>query len=246
MNQGKDLFSNHAQQYATFRPTYPKALYDFILGHVKNKSMVWDCGNGQVANDLSPYFERVFATDLSAKQIENAIPGKNIEYAVSKAEQTSFQDSAFDLVTVGQALHWFDLPAFYKEVKRVSKPDALLAVWGYSLLSISPEIDPIVSHFYTHIIGPYWDRERKLVDDQYQTIPFPFEEIKTPDFEFSFHWTFDHFFGYISTWSSVQKYIREKSENPVDKLRSDLKPFWQNEEEKVTFPLFLRLGRIHS
>ena len=244
----KDLFSDQSKQYASFRPTYPKELYDFILNHVGNRSVVWDCGcgNGQVANDLSPYFTRVVATDLSAKQIENAIPGKNIEYSVSKAEQTSFPDSTFDLITVGQALHWFDLPLFYKEVNRVAKPNALLAVWGYSLLTISGEIDPVISHFYTEVIGPYWDKERKLVDDQYQTIPFPFNEIKTPHFEFSFYWTYEHFLGYISTWSSVQKYIKETNINPVSMLDTNLKPFWQDGEKKVTFPLFLRLGKIHS
>jgi SAM-dependent methyltransferase len=244
----KDRFSDHSKQYAAFRPTYPKELYEFILSHVENRSTVWDCGcgNGQVANDLSSYFDNVFATDLSAKQIENAIPGRNIEYSISRAEQTSFPDATFDLITVGQALHWFDFPSFYKEVNRVAKPKALLAVWGYSLLSISPEIDPVINHFYTETIGAYWDKERKLIDDQYKTIPFPFEEIKAPDFQFSFHWTLDHFLGYIFTWSSVQKYIRENSKNPVDNLRSDLKPLWQSEEKKVTFPLFLRLGKIHS
>jgi len=149
------------------------------------------------------------------------------------------------LVTVGQALHWFDLPAFYKEVKRVAKPNALLAVWGYSLLNISPEINLVISRFYTDIIGPYWDKERKLVDDQYKTILFPFKEINTPEFEFSFQWNLDSFQGYISTWSSVQKYKDRNGVDPVSSLITDLKPLWREREMKVTFPLFLRLGKIH-
>lgn len=244
----KDRFSSHSKEYAAFRPTYPKKLYDFILNHVGNRSTAWDCGcgNGQVAHDLSPYFEKVLATDLSAKQIENAVPGRNIEYAISKAEQTPFPDATFDLITVGQALHWFDLSLFFKEVNRVAKPNALLAVWGYSLLSVSTEIDPIITHFYTQTIGPFWDKERKLVDERYQTIPFPFEEIKTPPFEFSFHWTREHFLGYISTWSSVQKFIKETGNDPVRILHSELRPLWKDEKKKVTFPLFLRLGKINS
>ncbi len=140
MNQGKDLFSAQSKQYASFRPTYPKELYDFILSHVKNRSIAWDCGcgNGQVANDLSPYFEKIFATDLSAKQIENAVAAPNIKYFISKAEQTSFPDKSFDVITVGQAIHWFDFPAFYNEVKRVSKPDAVLAVWGIFFIAYFP------------------------------------------------------------------------------------------------------------
>lgn len=130
----------------------------------------------------------------------------------------------------------------------MSKPDGILAVWGYSLLNVNPEIDPIIHHFYTQIIGPYWDQERKLIDEQYKTIPFPFPEIQVPRFEFSFEWSLDHFQGYISTWSSVQKYIKEKEINPVDELIAQLKPYWIK-ELKVTFPLFLRLGKcinLHS
>src|SRR6478736_6738251 len=244
----KDRFSSHSREYATFRPTYPKQLYDFVLSHVNNKSIAWDCGcgNGQVANDLSPYFGKVIATDLSPKQIENAIRRENIEYSISKAEQTSFPDSTFDLITVGQALHWFDLPAFYREVKRVAKTDGQLAIWGYSLLSISKELDPIISHFYTKVVGPYWDKERKLIDERYQTIPFPFDEIKTPDFEFSFHWTREHFLGYIATWSAVQNYKKVEGADPTKKLEAELKSLWLEEEKKVTFPLFLRLGKVHN
>ncbi len=117
---------------------------------------------------------------------------------------------------------------------------------GYSLLRISPEIDPIISHFYTQVIGPYWDQERKLVDEQYRTIPFPFQEVQTPSFEFSFHWTLEHFLGYISTWSSVQKYIRQNGNDPIEKLGAELKLLWKTETRKVAFPLFLRLGKIHS
>jgi len=242
----KDRFSLHAKQYASFRPTYPKELYEFIMSNVKGRDCAWDCGcgNGQVANDLSPYFEKVFATDLSAKQIENAKPAANIIYSVSPAENTPFKESTFDLITVGQALHWFDIPKFYDEVKRVAKPGAMLAIWGYSLLIISPDIDQKINHFYTKIIGPYWDKERKLVDHQYQTIPFPFAEIKSPSFQFSFEWNLEHLYGYISTWSSVQKYLKEHGENPVDKLIDELRPFWRTEKQTVTFPLFLRLGKV--
>jgi ubiquinone/menaquinone biosynthesis C-methylase UbiE len=247
LNHGKDLFSSQSKEYAAFRPTYPKALYQFIFNHVKGRKSAWDCGcgNGQVANDLSSVFEKVLATDISTNQLQSAVRASNIIYSVSPAEQTSFADSSFDLITVGQALHWFDLPKFYEEVKRVGNPGALLAVWGYSLLHITPEIDKVVQYFNTHVVGPYWDKERRLVDERYQTISFPFEEIPTPPFEFSFRWSKDRFLGYISSWSSVQKYKREKKEDPIDRLSSELSSLWRGEEQ-VTFPLFLRLGKVHS
>jgi ubiquinone/menaquinone biosynthesis C-methylase UbiE len=242
----KDRFSNHSEQYAVFRPTYPEALYDFILSLVKEKNNAWDCGcgNGQVASDLSEKFKRVIATDISEKQIANAIVKENIFYAVSASEKTDFKNSTFDLITVGQALHWFDIPTFFDEVKRVGKPEGIVAVWGYGLLKITPDIDTLIQHFYTDVVGSYWDKERKLVDEHYRHIQFPFKEIPSPGFDFSFQWTQAQLHGYLSTWSSVQKYISEHKINPVDALMNSIDSHWSDEEMKVTFPLFLRVGEI--
>jgi ubiquinone/menaquinone biosynthesis C-methylase UbiE len=242
----KDLFSAHSKQYAAFRPTYPPELYDFILKHVKSNNTAWDCatGNGQVAKDLSERFDKVYATDHSANQVENAFRKDNIIYSVQPAEKTSFADRQFDLITAGQALHWFNIPAFFDEARRVSKPAGIVAVWGYSLLSVEPGIDPLINHFYTGVIGPYWDKERKLIDDQYRGIPFPFEKITVPTFQFSFNWTLGELRGYLSTWSSVQKFIRQNQSNPVDALVGELAPLWKTHRKKVSFPLFVLIGRV--
>lgn len=242
----KDLFSGHSRQYAAFRPTYPQALYDFILKQVADSKIAWDCacGNGQVARDISPRFERVYATDHSASQIENAIRRDNIVYSVQPAEHTSFEDHQFDLITVGQALHWLNIPEFFNEARRVSKPGGIVAIWGYSLLSIDSRIDPIINHFYTEVVGPYWDKERKLVDNRYATIKLPFEKIEVPPFEFSFDWTLEEFVGYISTWSSVQKYIKQNQVDPVEDLGEQIGRLWGGNRKKVSFPLFVLMGRV--
>lgn len=247
MDQAKDRFSNHARQYAAFRPTYPKELYDFIFNHVKKFDKAWDAGtgNGQVARDLSTKFKKVVATDISEKQLTNAFPADNIFYSVA-GEETTLPDKQIDLITVAQAIHWFDIPKFYREVNRVASNDAVLAVWGYSLLTISPEIDKILTHFYTHVVGPYWDKERKLIDEQYKTIPFLFEEIATPEFNFSFDWTLAELEGYLTTWSSVQKFIQANRHNPVDDFMQEIEQFWKRDKMTIHFPLFLRLGKIHK
>lgn len=245
-NDMKDLFSQHAAGYAAFRPTYPEALYDFVLEHVKERHAAWDCGtgNGQVAGDLAKHFAKVFATDTSLKQLENAAPAPNIQYVQAPAESTAFPDNSFDLVTVGQAIHWFNIPAFCREAVRVAKPGAVMAVWGYGLLSVNEEIDRLIADFYRNIVGSYWDPERKLVDEHYRTIPFPFEEIPAPSFSFSFQWTPAALQGYLTTWSAVQKYINDRGVNPVHKLMEEIMPLWKGERMEVRFPLFLRCGRI--
>jgi SAM-dependent methyltransferase len=242
----KDRFSSHSKQYAAFRPTYPQALYDFIMKFVIEKQTAWDCacGNGQVARDLSTRFHKVYATDQSEAQLANAVPKDNIVYLLSSAERTPFEDKQFDLITVGQAIHWFNIPAFFEEARRVSKPGGILAIWGYSLLSVDEKIDPIIDHFYSSVVGPYWDPERKLVDRRYSTIEFPFGKIEAPNFEFSFDWTLEELSGYLSTWSSVQKFIKQNHRNPVADLMTRIEPLWDTPTKKVSFPLFTLLGRI--
>src|SRR5688572_7273044 len=202
----KDYFSGHSKLYATFRPTYPEALYQFIFKQLSSRSAAWDCatGNGQVAQVLSRHFDQVFATDISQQQIDNAFQAKNIQYTVQPAEETTFADNQFDLITVGQALHWFDMEKFYKEVKRVGKKDGLLAIWGYAVCRVNPKVDEHFYHFYNHVVGPYWDSARKMVEEEYKNIPFPFDQIPSPQFSIEVEWTLEEFGGYLTTWSATQ------------------------------------------
>ncbi|MEX2234841.1 MAG: class I SAM-dependent methyltransferase [Cyclobacteriaceae bacterium] len=243
----KDYFSQQAKAYAAFRPSYPEALYRFIFDHLENYSCAWDCatGNGQVAQYLACHFSSVYATDISQQQIDNAFPAKNIFYSVAGEENTIFKDNQFDLITVAQALHWFNRPGFYREVKRTAKTGGLLAVWGYALLSVEPAIDKLFMDFYTNQIGPYWDDARKLVESYYRDISFPFEQIACPEFNIIVNWTSDQFTGYLTSWSATQKYIRTHGIDPVESFKKDLKSVWKSGEVKqVTFPVFMKLGRI--
>ncbi|MBS1486556.1 MAG: class I SAM-dependent methyltransferase [Bacteroidetes bacterium] len=240
-----DRFSGHAHQYATFRPTYPTALYEFIYSLIKNFDNAWDAGtgNGQVASVLGKKFKKVEATDISEKQLKYAAVADNIAYSLA-GETTPFSAAHFDLITVAQAIHWFDREKFFQEVRRVGKPGAVVAVWGYGLLSINEAIDPIIKNFYVNVIGPYWDKERKLVDEAYKTISFPFQEIPCPPFSFSFEWAPEELHGYLTTWSSVQKFMKEKNSNPVDGLMAAVRQNWKSGKMKINFPLFTRIGLI--
>jgi ubiquinone/menaquinone biosynthesis C-methylase UbiE len=243
----KDYFSSQASVYAAFRPTYPAALYEFIFQHLKHRESAWDCatGNGQVAQYLAGHFGQVYGTDISQKQLNEAKALSNIVYALSPAEKTGFANKQFDLVTVGQALHWFDRPKFYNEVNRVTKSGGLLAVWGYALLYVDSAIDPLVMNFYNNVVGPYWDEARKLVEDQYTTIEFPFEEIPSPEFFIYADWTLAHLAGYLESWSATQKYIKVNQSNPVPQHMRALADLWSPDEVKhVRFPVFLKLGLV--
>lgn len=243
----KDLFSQHAADYARHRPQYPQALYDWLRGQVNGTDCAWDCasGNGQVAAQLARFFRQVEATDISAAQLQQAPQLPNLRCSVQPAEQTNFPDASFDLITVAQAIHWFDFTAFYKEVRRTAKPGALLAVIGYGNLKVTNVVDQIIGHLHEDILGAYWDPERIYVDEDYKTIPFPFTEIDTPQFSIELDWSVDQLIAYINTWSAVKHYEREKGENPVATIADALRQAWgKTHEVPVHFPLLLRVGKI--
>jgi ubiquinone/menaquinone biosynthesis C-methylase UbiE len=241
----KDNFSIQARTYAQFRPTYPKEVFEYLDSIVNNKNIAWDCatGNGQMARELAKSFEKVYATDISQKQLDNAFYAKNIEYSIAKAEETTFAENTFDLITVAQSIHWFDFEKFYAEVNRIAKSGAILFVIGYSMPCFEGKIDEILQDFYWNITGPYWDAERKHLDNKLESIPFPFEQIECPVFKNEYRWKLEMIEGYLNSWSSIQHYIKKNGENPVGLVIEKLREFWKG-EERVEFPLFTKVGRI--
>ena len=241
----KDYFSNHASDYARYRPTYPDELFDYLYEQVPNHDTAWDCatGNGQIAVRLAERFAYVYATDLSEQQLAQAPQQPNIIYQVATAEDASFDNQRFDIVTVGQAIHWFDFDRFYEVVGETLGNDGLLAVIGYGLHTVSPSVDRIAYQFYEDILGNYWDPARRYIEEGYRTIPFPFAEVIAPNFEQSLVWSYADYVGYLNTWSAVKHYLRQNARNPIDLIEAELKQAWGDERRTVRFPIILRVGR---
>lgn len=244
----KDNFSAGSANYAAFRPESPRELYDFLLKEAGTVGAAWDAGtgSGQAAAVLAAHFPRVYATDVSAEQLAHAVQHPRITYRQERAEQSSLPPESVDLVTVAQAFHWFDFGAFFAEVTRVTRPGALLAVWAYSLLRVDGGvIDELLKDFYQHTVGPYWDAERRHVDQGYRDITVPFPEIETPVFHIRGRWTQAELLGYLRTWSAVKHYQRSEGEDPVTALAEKLQSHWpQTATRDIDFPVFMRLFRV--
>ncbi len=244
----KDNFSAQSSIYAQFRPGYPAQLFDFLYKNCQNLDRAWDCatGNGQIAAALAERFQQVEATDISENQLNNAAQKPNIRYELGSAESPNFPDHFFDLVTVGQAAHWFDFKKFYPEVRRVLKPDGLLAMIGYNLLRVDAPTEAVIEHLYNTTLQDCWDDERHLVETAYRTIPFPLDELAFPEMASTYSWTVAQLLGYLGTWSAVQHFIRKNGYNPLDEsFVTQLKGVWpEGEIRTVRFPIFGRVGRI--
>ena len=244
----KDHFSGHADQYARFRPKYPDALFAYLADQAPRRQLAWDCatGSGQAATALAVHFNRVVATDASENQIKHATQHERVDYRVSPAEASDLDSCSLDLITVAQAVHWFQHEAFYKEVRRCLRPNGVLAVWAYERMEISPEIDLILYDFYDNIVGPFWPPEREYVKSRYKTLPFDLPEIAAPPFFMNVNWSLPRLLGYLETWSAVQRYMEKHEVNPILSLNASLLPFWGEPDTArlIRWPLILKIGKL--
>ena len=244
-----DHFSSSASRYASFRPGYPPALFAWLGSVAPDRHRAWDCGtgSGQAAVHLADHFEQVVATDASVAQLAHAPRPSGVQYAAMSAERCALRDDSAGLVTVAQALHWFDEPAFFAEARRVLVARGVLAVWSYGLLTLHvATLDDIIHRFHSDAMGPYWPPERRLVDEGYRSLELPFEHVDSPPFAMHADWTLVHLAGYLSTWSAVQRARAVTGTDPVPGVVGALRAAWGRDEEvrRVEWPMTLRVGRV--
>uniref|UniRef100_A0A5B7B291 Putative embryo-abundant family protein n=1 Tax=Davidia involucrata TaxID=16924 RepID=A0A5B7B291_DAVIN len=257
------LFLKQAKQYLVARPSYPEELFQFIVSKTPNHDLAWDVGtgSGQAAGSLAEIYKNVIATDTSQKQLDFAPKLPNVRYqctppnlSMAELERNVANQSSLDLVTIAQAMHWFDLPIFYHQVKWVlKKPHGVIAAWCYTVPEINDSVDSVFQRFYAIDSNPYWDPARKLVDDKYRTIDFPFEPVDGADhtgpFEFKTERLIDldGFFTYIRSWSAYQTAREKGVELLRDDVIEDFKRAWSvdgNDQKIVKFPVHLRIGKV--
>jgi SAM-dependent methyltransferase len=243
------LFATVAREYATFRPGYPPELFAWLAGVATARDAAWDCGcgSGQASVALAGHFSHVFATDVAPEQIAAARADPRVQYSVAPAERSGLAAKSVDLVTVAQALHWFDVDAFYAEARRVARPGAIIAIWNYPRPQfVDVELDRLFFEFYSSVVGPYWPPERRHIESGYRTLPFPFEEIVAPEFGLELSWSLEQVLGYVGSWSATARYRKALGADPVPLLRESLGALWPAAGTPVAIrmPLGMRAGRL--
>lgn len=244
----EDHFSQLASTYSKYRPTYPPKLFEYLASCCNEHRQAWDCGtgSGQAARSLAKYFQNVLATDASKEQLEQAPKHPKINYRVEPAEKVTLEDTSTDLVTVAAAVHWFNFEKFYAELKRVLKPNGIIAVWGYHLFSITPAIDKLLLKYYSEILKDYWPERFHYVDTRYSDLPFPFDELTPPKFEMITEWNLDQVAGFLSSWSGSKIYQEKKGYHPLNEIWEDFNKAWGDENiiRTIHWPLHIRVGKI--
>jgi SAM-dependent methyltransferase len=244
-----DHFSRVASAYADFRPRYPETLFTWLATLPSQRERAWDAGtgSGQAAIELVKYFDQVVATDLSAAQLKAASAHPRITYRVAHAEASGIADASIDLVTVAQALHWFDRDGFYAEVNRVGRKGGAVAVWTYGIFQVDDgQLNDRLTRFYHDVAGPWWPSNRRLVETGYLTLPFPWREVSPPALAMTAEWDLHQLIGYVGTWSAISLRRQSTGADGAQEFLTDVAPIWGDPRQKRTirWPLRIRAGRI--
>ncbi|GJP48490.1 hypothetical protein CLOM_g7776 [Closterium sp. NIES-68] len=270
-----DLFSRQAAEYARHRPRYPPALFAFLAELCPVREVAWDVGtgNGQSAAELARVFARVVATDISAAQLSHAPALPNVRYAATPpamddahVRHTVGPPASVDLVTVAQAMHWFDFDRFAANVHAVLKPrTGVVAAWCYTLPRVNPVVDVALDRFYKRS-DPFWEPRRRYIDRCYRDIPFPFHPLPQLQgqgtgplrFESFVEWTVNDVLGFLSSWSAVATAKAKGVDLLTAEACAELEGAWLAGEgdggeggkersssevrRKVCFPIYMRAG----
>lgn len=241
-------FSGFADTYARARPSYPAALFDHLASLVERHDHAWDCatGNGQAAHGLVAHFQRVTATDTSAAQIAEARPHPRITFAVAPAERSGIPSGSVDLVTVAAAVHWFDLPRFHEEVRRVVRPGGVLAVWSYHVAHLDPPFDAVLGAFFRDHVSDWFDPGAQLVNERYETLAMPGEPLPAPRFHAEVDWTAPQIEQFVRSWSATQAYMKVHGDAQVTRVAAELEHVCGGPvvRRRLRFPLYMRIARL--
>lgn len=241
-----DHFSAVAAGYASARPGYPDALFDWIAANAPGRALAWDagCGSGQASRGLAARFARVHASDPSAAQVAQARGPANVAFVVEPAERCSLADGSADVACVAQALHWFDREAWFAECGRVLRPGGLLVAWGYRDIVVPPAIAGANARLQS-AIRPYWPPERALVDAGYAGFDWPFAPVAVPRFELQADWPLERLLGYFGSYSATRRHREATGTDPVARLAGAFADGWGDpaRTRRVSWPLFVHARR---
>lgn len=242
-------FDRGGEAYGVFRPDYPPGLADHLAACAPTTRCAVDvgCGTGQLTLQLARHFDRVIGLDAGRDQLRHAPAHPRIGWRCAQAESMGLDKGCADLIAAAQAAHWFDLSAFYAQVREAAAPGAVLALVSYGSMRLDDAVlDARFRRFSDHEAGPFWPPERRLVEQGYAALPFPFAEIPAPRLSIRRDWRLAEVLGYVATWSAVRR-LREAGRSAVlDGFAVDLAGLWGDPDRRraVTWPLAMRLGRV--
>ncbi|KAH9507373.1 hypothetical protein Btru_057943 [Bulinus truncatus] len=209
--RGKQL----AEMYSRYRPGYPQEIFDQIISYhdelgANGRQLAVDvcCGSGQSAVPLVKLFDKVIGVDVSQDLLDHLpkdVP--NLTYYMCPAEDMPMIDSGtVDLVTVGAGLHWLDIDRFFPEVKRILKPGGTFAAYTWLVDQIEHgELRRYLMEAAV-IFKDYYTSKALIGFDKYQSVEFPFQDLRRFELQMKDEMTMEQWEGFIHTFHSTKLY----------------------------------------
>ncbi|MFX1323052.1 MAG: class I SAM-dependent methyltransferase [Promethearchaeota archaeon] len=135
----KKRFSSRVKDYIKYRPGYPQAIIDFLKEEniLRDNSVVADIGsgtgilsklflkNGNKVYGIEPNHDMRKAAERLISKYDNFISING------SAEKTGLKEKTIDLITAGQAFHWFDIEKTKREFKKIINPNGyIVLIWN--------------------------------------------------------------------------------------------------------------------
>ena len=159
----KGRFSNRVENYTKYRPNYPNEIIRFLnitIGLTKG-AIIADIGsgtgissklfldNGNEVYGIEPNEEMRSAGE------KYLIHYTNFHSIDSSSEYTKLESKSVDVITSGQAFHWFEPEPTKKEFLRILKPDGFVVIFN----NRRKFSNSIFMNEYMELIAKYSERE---------------------------------------------------------------------------------------
>lgn len=200
----------------------------------------------------------MIATDASEAQLKRAVPHHRIKYLHTPTSLPEDEivklvggEGSVDLVTVAQAVHWFDFQTFYPLVARLlRKPGGVFAVWGYNDIEVNPEFDAVMKRFHDTTL-PFWHHNIQYIFDGYETLPFPFESVglgcegQPVSLDMPKRLSFDTFMRMLRSWSAVTTAEEQGVDLLPEGLVKEFEAAWGGRQlvRSVAYKAFMLAGK---
>lgn len=171
-NDNTSLFSGRVENYIKYRPTYPPAILDLLAEKcaLTPASVIADIGSGTgiLTEMFLEHGNPVFAVEPNAEMRAAAekLLGRypNFTSVDATAESSALRPQSVDIVTAGQAFHWFKIEAARAEFIRILKRRGWIAlIWNL------PRVETPFEKDYEH----FWQNDLKSsheARDQFETL----------------------------------------------------------------------------
>lgn len=153
-----ERFSNRAQDYASYRPSYPAVAIDIILNGLGDPAQLniadIGAGTGIASRLIADRGVQVQAIEPNAAMQQAAVRHPGITWHHATAEQTGLPDQSIDLVLCCQSFHWFDQPVALQEFHRILKPSGRVV-----LMRNDRNLDDPFTQAYSDLVSQAADRQ---------------------------------------------------------------------------------------